>query len=502
MWSMTITSPKSKPLQIKLTSGKMMIGRVVTSDIVINDNAASRRHAEIYYDPMTELLGINDLKSSNGTYVNRQRISGFYRLHDGDVIRIGQTEMHLAKIADVVTVKTEISGTTLLTRGMVLEAVDEHPIPLNEITEELNTVVDTASVAQLVIDMIKRTMGVDICEIIMAPDFKKINMENPDDLRVRTIRNSSIEAGPLALCVPVIGGGKPYALIYMEKNRTEARPFEKRELQLAVGISHQTALAMQRIELLEKIRKEGQARQLLLRFVSPIEAEQELRDYLKTGNLPELAEKTVTVLFAEIADSIGLAERIGPQKFSAYLNTFYQFATQIVFKNSGVVRYLGDGLLAVFMDAKDKPDHEERAAKVACEIIDSVKRADPPEPDRPGVVGIAINTGNAMVGYVGAQDRMEFNVLGNLIKITYRMQEYALPNRIFVGAKTAEAINNKYLLEKAGSLSMKGSDQPIQAYSLSFMKTAPFTPSDKNADMPSAFKAIAEKLKTLGSKND
>ena len=44
---------------------------------------------------------------------------------------------------------------------------------------------------------------------------------------VRTIRNSSIEASPLALCVPVIGGGKPYALIYMEKNRPEARPFDK-----------------------------------------------------------------------------------------------------------------------------------------------------------------------------------------------------------------------------------------------------------------------------------
>ena len=114
MWSMTITSPKSKPLQIKLTSGKMMIGRMVTSDIVINDTAASRRHAEIYFDSMTEMFGINDLKSSNGTYVNRQKISGFYRLHDGDVIRIGQTEMHLAKITDAGAIQKDISGTTLV----------------------------------------------------------------------------------------------------------------------------------------------------------------------------------------------------------------------------------------------------------------------------------------------------------------------------------------------------------------------------------------------------
>jgi len=74
----------------------------------------------------------------------------------------------------------------------------------------------------------------------------------------------------------------------------------------------------------------------------------------------------------------------------------------------------------------------------------------------------------------------------------------ALPNRIFVGAATAQAIHNKYVLEKAGSLAMKGSEQPIQAYALSFMKTAPFIPPDKNSDMPAAFKAIAEKLKSLG----
>ena len=97
MYSLTITNPNSEPLQIKLTSGKMVIGRTVTSDIVINDDAASRRHAEIFYDSITEMVTINDLKSSNGTYVNRQRITRLSRLQNGDVIRIGQTVMHLTK---------------------------------------------------------------------------------------------------------------------------------------------------------------------------------------------------------------------------------------------------------------------------------------------------------------------------------------------------------------------------------------------------------------------
>jgi class 3 adenylate cyclase len=493
MWSLTITNPKSEPVQIKLTPGKMSIGRLVTSDIVINDVAASRRHAEIYFDSVSEVVKINDLKSSNGTYVNRQKITGYYRLQNGDVIRIGQTIMHLTKITEAEAVQKGISGTRHFTRELVLEAVDEHPILLNEITEKLNTVDNIESAISLVIDLIKKAMGVNICEIILAKDFNKLNIEGADNLKVRAIRKSSIEISPLAMCVPVISSEKPLALIYLEKNRPGALPFEKRDMQLVVALSHQTALTMARIELLEKIRKEGQVKQLLLRFVSPIEAEDILKDYLKTGILPDPAEKKVTVLFVEIADSIGFAERIGPTKFSSILNTFYQHASQVVSKKGGIVKFLGDGVLAFFMEIKDTLGPEERAVSTAREIIEFVKNAAPPEPDQPIVIGVAINTGKAMVGYFGSQDRAEFNVMGNLIKMTYRMQEYALPNRIFMGASTAEAIHNKYLVQKTGSLKIIGSEQPLQVYEVSLAKISPFVQMEN--DMSAAFKAIAEKLK-------
>jgi class 3 adenylate cyclase len=105
------------------------------------------------------------------------------------------------------------------------------------------------------------------------------------------------------------------------------------------------------------------------------------------------------------------------------------------------------------------------------------------------------------VGYVGSEERAEFNVMGNLIKVTYRMQEYAVPNRIFVGLSTADAIRNKYLVQKTGSLGMRGSDQPIQVFEVSYAKTAPFVQSnDKDSMMSAAFKAIAEKLKAKSEK--
>jgi class 3 adenylate cyclase len=490
MWNLTITNPGSEPIQIKLRPGKMLIGRRVTSDIVVTDSAASRRHAEIYLDSISEMATITDLKSSNGTYINHQRITGLYRLQNDDVIRIGQTVMHLTKIANEEADLQGISGTHLFNRELVLEAVDENPMLLYEITEKLNTVVDLESAITQVIDLTKRAIGVDGCEIILARDFKTIKVESADSLIVRATR--------LAMVVPIIGGGKPLGLIRMEKKRPGARPFNKRDMQFAVAVSHQTALTIQRMELLTKIRTEQQVKQLLMRFVSPIEAEYGLRDFLKTGKLPDLTEKKVTVLFVEIADAAGFAKRIGAGNFSAFLTAFYQNTTQVVFKRGGMVKYLGDGVLAVFMETQDKMDAEERAVRVALEIIDYVKRTHPGEPDKACFIGVAINSGKAMVGYAGTQERAEFNVMGDLIKVTYRMQEYAQPNRVLVGPVTAAAIKNKYVVQRAGNLAMRGQVEPIPVFEVSLPKTAPFIL--KEDEMSEAFKDVAEKMKARSSK--
>jgi class 3 adenylate cyclase len=493
MWSLIIKNPESEPVQIKLRPGMMVIGRNVTSDIVITDVAASRRHAEIYLDSVSETITIKDLRSANGTFVNRSRINGMFRLQNNDVIRIGQTVMNLTKYASDVPGLQSGTGTHLFTRELVLEAVDEHPILLYEMAQKLNTVIDIDSAVEQVVELIKKTMGVDICEVILARDFDKIDMRDLGNLKVKAIIDSSVEIGPLALCVPIMSGGKPLGLIYMEKNRSGALPFDKRDMQLAVAVSHQTALTIQRMDLLEKVRKDEQVKQLLMRFVSPIEAEYILKDYLKTGKLPDLAERKVTVLFVEIADSTTFSERIGSKNFSLILNDFYQFTTQVVFRKGGMVKYLGDGVIAVFMETPDKPSPEERAGSAALEILDYVKKSQPSNSEQAYVVGVAINTGKALVGYVGTRERAEFNVMGNLIKVTTRMQEYARPNRIFVGSKTAEALSNKYQVKITGGLKMLEHEKPIQVYEIASIKTAPFI--EMESEKPSAFKEVAERLK-------
>jgi class 3 adenylate cyclase len=69
-----------------------------------------------------------------------------------------------------------------------------------------------------------------------------------------------------------------------------------------------------------------------------------------------------------------------------------------------------------------------------------------------------------MVGYVGTKERAEFNVLGDIVNIAYRMQEYARPYKIIVGPATVAAISGKYRFQRVGAVSLRGREQTIQAY--------------------------------------
>jgi adenylate cyclase len=464
MWNLNINTPDSEPKMIKLKPGRISVGRLSTNDVVIEDISASRQHAEVVHDPSTGVVTITDLNSTNGTYVNRQRITGTYQLQDNDVVRIGQVVMHLTK-SDEKKAQRGASGTHQFTRELLLESLDEHAILLYEVSRKLNTVVDIETAIGEVTALIKRSMGVDRCEVVLSKNFRNLSeLGFPDPLALRAVQQHSAEVTPTAMYVPVLAGNETLGLICMIKDRPNSRPFDRRDLQLAIAISHQAALTIQRMFLLDRVRKQERVHQLLLRFLSPPEAEYILGDYLKTGQLPPLTEQKVTVMFADMADSVGLAERLGPQRFATILNAFYQDATEVVFKYGGMIKYLGDGVMAIFIQSGTGSVHEEKAVYAGRELVARVKKTGYLDLERKLIIGVSINTGRAMVGYVGTQDRAEFNVLGDTVNVAFRMQEHSRPYRVLVGPATIAAIIDKFQTRRVGSVTLKGREQPIQVY--------------------------------------
>jgi class 3 adenylate cyclase len=148
------------------------------------------------------------------------------------------------------------------------------------------------------------------------------------------------------------------------------------------------------------------------------------------------------------------------------LNGFYQVATQIVFKQNGMVKYLGDGILAIFTEQLGDLSAEEKAVLTGREFVKILHHTGSLDAKQRIVIGVAINTGPAMVGFVGAKDRAEFNVIGDIVNVAFRMQEFARPYKIIADPATVAAIGDTYQSRRAGSVSLGEREQSVQVFEI------------------------------------
>src|SRR5688572_2391580 len=464
MWNLIVHVPDSFPKSYEIGSGKTSLGRAVTNDLVLEDEASSRHHAEIWADQAQGKISIVDLDSTNGTFVNHERISGECPLKSNDVIRIGQIIINIIWPGDEQEMKHGAAGTHLFTRELLLESLDQHAVLLYDVARRLNFATNLKMIVDELNILIRHAMGVQACRIIMKDRFGELDGSPRSTLALRAIQNRSAEVSPTEMFVPILSEDDVLALMYLRKERPGTRAFTRNHLQIAIAISHQASLTIQRMNLLEKVRKEEQARQLFTRFVSPSEVKLLLKSYLDTGELPPLHEEKVTVLFADIAESIRMGEKMGVQRFASVLNQFYNDSADIIFKYNGMLKYLGDGVMAIFVDIPGEPAPEVRAILSGRELLGRVKTTGHLVLNQRVILGISINTGVAMVGYIGTRERAEFNAIGDVVNVVFRMQQYARPNRIVVGPATVAAVVDKYPTQRIGAVTLRGRENSVQVY--------------------------------------
>ena len=475
MWLLTIRVPGKEPQKYTLKPGGNTIGRHPNNDIVIAEPSASRQHARIDYNRSTDTALLQDLTSTNGTYINRRRLSYTYRLQHLDMIRIGSSTINVVIRGTDEPLDT-VRGPQKFTRERLLEALDHHTVLMYQISERLNTVMNLSDCLEEIAFLMKQAMGADKCKVILKEQFDEMeDFGFPSTLAQSAINDKSAVVIPdmaqsdaaqdsesatllkikSALCVPIMTENEIIGLIYMYKSRPDSRPFTNTDLQVAIAISHQAALTIQRVNLLNKVQQEQSLRQMFQRFVSPQEVDYVLRDYDLHGTLPGLKERKISVLFADIADSTGLAEAMGAQEFGKLLNNYYLGITDIIFGNNGVVRYLGDGVLSVFGMSDEKQNHELKAVESGIAILNRMKNL-ASEFDQPINLRLSVKSGRAVVGYVGTSERVEFTVLGDMVNVAKGINPFANPNSIVVGDAVYKAISKKYNMTKLDSITVKG----------------------------------------------
>lgn len=490
MWTLTVRSPDSKPLEHSLVAGVNSVGRREDNDIVIADEAASRQHAVFHLDQQTNSVTIRDLGSRNGTYINRRKLTEKldFKLNPNDVVRIGQYEILVMLKATTDLDEEPISGMQAFSRELLLEAFDNHAVILYEMMQQLNNILDIDVALKEVSRLLQLTLGADKCAVILARDFDRLGeLGFPRAIAEMAIAKRSTVLVPskeassqqlltdtarhlrvhTALCVPVVSGDQTIALIYMFKSRSDTRHFGQRDMQLAVAVGQLAALTVERVSLMERLREEHRMRQLLQRITAPVEAEILLRGFLKSGALPQPTEARCSVLAIEIADFEGLAKTLGAAKFGELLQRYTQDLTDIVFQFDGrLVAQTGPLFIALFGFAGKFKDPPIRAVSAGVEIA-NLLAARYSTDDRKLEVGIGIQTAELVAGYVVTKERVELIAVGPAVTEALALQRSARPNRVLVGAGTQAELGG-FNASSLGKISLREDGDPVEVFEILF----------------------------------
>lgn len=267
IWFLIIRSSDEELQEYTLKPGRNTLGRNPDNDIILFDNASSTSHAEIYYNKSKDTITIRDLESTNGTFVNGKRIFHTQPLQHEDQIRIGFriiTIIHSEQQPNPRNLAR--NSRTKVTSELILESIDHYGVLLHDVGQKLVNVPDLNSALIQISELIKRMIGAEECRILLANQFENFAeneipsqlankiienqtatiLSDPGEESTTTKKDSITSSGQSILLVPVIIEGNVVALIFARKSKKSSTQFYNSDLQLALAVSNQVAISIQR----------------------------------------------------------------------------------------------------------------------------------------------------------------------------------------------------------------------------------------------------------------
>ncbi|HYN69260.1 MAG TPA: adenylate/guanylate cyclase domain-containing protein [Candidatus Eisenbacteria bacterium] len=177
------------------------------------------------------------------------------------------------------------------------------------------------------------------------------------------------------------------------------------------------------------------------------------------------AEIELSMLFADVRGSTGLAEGMSPTEFSALLNRFYRVAVDVLIDADAVIdKFVGDEVVALFIPGLAGPHHARRAIEAGGAIL----RATGHGAGTPWLpIGVAVHTGRAYVGAVGAEGQMtDFTALGDAVNAAARLASLAGAGETLVSEAAARAAELDTTALAGRVVELRGRSEPMTTYAI------------------------------------
>jgi adenylate cyclase len=512
--------------------GQLTIGRAPDNDIRIDDLRVSRHHAVIrsISNSRVELENISkgNIVAVNESKVTSAM--GQRTISDGDLIQVVGTlfrvkwedEVPLSyndeplsmgtTMSPAATDVTSLLSTTLSSQGSKEDEIKELRrkaamlAQLCDMSAHLATNFDAVSILDYATSVVMRSIPADCCAALMTdgsndPRPVSLRFRNPDSgqlvrqrsisrTAVRTaiekrvmlsshdvardvdlnISHSAVLQGIRSLaCAPLVGREGVYGALYVDR-RDVLETFTELDTQLLAAVAAQAATAVEAARAHEREQREVMARAAFARFMP----EHIIKELVENPQKFQLGgtNKQVTVLFCDVRGFAKLSHRARPETIVDLLNILFTEMAAEIFQHQGTLnKYLGDGLMALFgapvggaTDAKDAVAAAIGMQKRIKNVNEQLKAKKLPTV----TLGIGINTGEATVGCIGAEQRSEYTAIGDTVNIASRIEGIAKPGQVLVTRATVEELGDEFPLSEPWSVEVKNIDEPVQVYSVKY----------------------------------
>ena len=192
------------------------------------------------------------------------------------------------------------------------------------------------------------------------------------------------------------------------------------------------------------------------------------RHELKLGG----TKRNVTIFFSDIRGFTSISEKLSPEELVSFVNEYLTDMTAIILKYKGTVdKFIGDAIMALWNAPLDEKNHAELACKSSLEQYKKLEELKKKFANRnlPHIeIGCGINTGDAIIGNVGSEDRFDYTALGDNVNLASRLESltklYGVD--IIVSESTYNLVKDKFNFRKLDHVKVKGKKIPITIYEL------------------------------------
>jgi class 3 adenylate cyclase len=226
------------------------------------------------------------------------------------------------------------------------------------------------------------------------------------------------------ICVPIVYEKEAQGVLFVDNPKSQ-RALSQSDISLVMGIAPQIAIsihnAMSYQKLQESKEREQNLRKLFEKYVPPTI----IKRYVGSEQVDLFRgeEISITALFLDIRGFTSSSESMDPKDVVTFLNDYFEQCSLIIDEQKGHInKFTGDGFLALFGAPEPIDDHATQAFNAACKILElSGKLILGPKSME---IGIGLHTGKAILGNIGAQNKIEYTAIGDAVNTAARLQEF------------------------------------------------------------------------------